>query len=87
LAIIEMTLIISCGGVHPLGARDAGRQRGGEGQRRLAGDQRFAAEIIAVKLDHAEEHAVVVMAVAKPVEARDAVIAASDHLAVDDKRA
>jgi hypothetical protein len=28
-----------------------------------------------------------VMAVAKPVEARDAVIAASDRLAVDDQRA
>jgi hypothetical protein len=60
------------------------------GQRRLAGHQWLAAQVLAVKLnqvERAEDNPVVVMMVSKALEVRDADVVAGDRLAVDDDRA
>jgi len=60
------------------------------GECRLAHSQRVAPQVVAVQLDQVkgiEEHARVVVPVADALEARDAVLAARDCLAVDDARA
>jgi len=58
------------------------RQRPGQdrGERRLARDQRFAAQIIAVQFDQierAQDHAVVVPTLAESIEIGDAVVVAA----------
>jgi hypothetical protein len=60
------------------------------GQRRLAGHQRLAAQVVAVQLnqvERAEDDSVVVVMVSKALEIRDAGVVASDRLAVDNDRA
>ena len=71
--------------------QDTGRRLGQErGESRLARYEGLAPQVVAIQFDQidgAQEHAVVVVAVSQSVEIRDAIVAASDRLAVDDDRA
>jgi hypothetical protein len=56
-------------------------------ERRLSHLKRVAPQVVAIEfyqIERVEEHAPVVPAIADEIEARDAVVAAGDRLAVDD---